>query len=167
MLARFDLPVVWLALALGSVLAVGDFLGRGYGGAAARGAGLVVAVAGIATILWAVAVMRAARTAVMPGRAPARLVTTGPFGLSRNPIYLGMAGIVAGLALWTGSIPGLLVVPVFAAVISKRFILDEEARLTAAFGADFAAWSAGVPRWIGVPGRSGGNSSDGSSQALK
>ena len=42
----------------------------------------------------------------------------------------------------------LPLVPLFMVWITRRYILDEEARLRAAFGPDYEAWAARVPRWI-------------------
>ena len=142
-----DLPPVWLALfaALGWVQAAwlplasfgafGDWLG----------AGLVAA--GLALAIAAAVEFRRARTTIIPHEMPTAIVTSGVYRLSRNPIYLGDALILAGLGLRWDSVLALALVPVFAAVITRRFILPEEARLRARFGAEYDAWAARVRRW--------------------
>jgi protein-S-isoprenylcysteine O-methyltransferase Ste14 len=97
--------------------------------------------------------MAAARTTVIPRRAPAALVTGGVFALSRNPIYLGDALVLAGAILWWDAPLALPLIPAFVAIITRRFILGEEAALARAFGPAWQAWSARVPRWIGLPRR--------------
>lgn len=160
MRARFDLPVFWLLMALGSVWAIGQMTIAGWGGGALRFAGIILAAASAWMILWAVRTMRGAGTPVMPGQEPARLVTSGPFAISRNPIYLGMAGVVGAAALWIGAPLALLIVPVFMAVIAKRFIQPEEDRLAQGFGPEFQRWQVRTGRWLRL-------SPHGSNQALK
>ena len=142
-----DLPPVWLAvfaalgwvqavwLPVGSFGAFGDWLG---GGLVLLGLGLAVAAA---------VEFRRARTTIIPHEEPTSIVTSGVYRLSRNPIYLGDALILAGLGLRWDSVLALVLVPVFVAVITRRFILPEEARLRARFGAEFSALAARVRRW--------------------
>lgn len=92
--------------------------------------------------------MLRARTPVIPRRDPAALVTGGVFRLTRNPIYLGDAALLAGAILWWDAPEALPLVPAFMALVSRRFIRDEEARLRAAFGAEFDDWAARVRRWL-------------------
>jgi protein-S-isoprenylcysteine O-methyltransferase Ste14 len=143
-----DLPPVWLAVfaalgwaqaarvPLGSFGAVGDWVG-----AALVAAGLALAVA-------AAVEFRRARTTIVPHLEPSAIVTSGVYRVSRNPIYLGDALILAGLGLRWDSVLALILVPVFVAVITARFIRPEEARLGARFGPAFDAWAARVRRWI-------------------
>lgn len=143
-----DLPPVWLALFLGLAWGIARLLPVSVFGDWGQilGAGLT----GLALLLmaWAAAVMAGARTTVIPHREPSSLVTAGPFSLSRNPIYLADAMVLAGWSLWLDSALGLLLVPVFMALISRRFIGAEEARLSRAFGPAYDAWAARVRRWL-------------------
>ena len=61
---------------------------------------------------------------------------------------MGDAMILAGLALvW--SVPlTLILIPVFISLITKRFIIEEEARLMRVFQNEFADWAAVTPRWV-------------------
>ena len=78
---------------------------------------------------------------------PERLVTTGPFAVSRNPMYMGHLIFLAGLALtlhsWLAAALGLLTMLRFDARIRR-----DEARLIARFGAPYADYLAKVRRWI-------------------
>jgi len=100
-------------------------------------------------MLLAVAQMALARTTFIPRRDPAALVVGGVFRVSRNPIYLGDALILTGAILYWGAWLALPLVPLFGVWITRRYILDEEARLRRGFGAGFDDWAARVPRWIG------------------
>lgn len=108
--------------------------------------GLLVG-AGLLLMVLAVFEMRRARTTPIPHMQPTALVTSGIFARSRNPIYLGDALVLAGLALRWGW-PALILVPLFMAVIHDRFIRAEEARLNSTFGPGFTAWAAKTRRWL-------------------
>jgi protein-S-isoprenylcysteine O-methyltransferase Ste14 len=82
-----------------------------------------------------------------PAQATA-LVTTGVNALSRNPMYVGMAGLLVAHAVRLGSPTALLPVAVFTAVIDRIQIAAEESALLANFGADYEAYRASVPRWL-------------------
>lgn len=114
--------------------------------------GGALVVAGLALMLAAAAQMIAHRTTVIPRRQPSSLVTGGVFAFTRNPIYLGDALVLAGAILWWDALLALPLLPAFVVLITRRFILGEEARLRAGFGEAFTAWAARTPRWIGWPG---------------
>lgn len=142
-----DMPPLWLALF--AALAWGQArLWPGGSGGVAWFAGWALIVAGLALMLAAAAEFRRQRTTVIPHRAPSALVTGGVYALSRNPIYLADAVILAGLSLVWGAWSGLVLVPTFMAVIAARFIRPEEARLRAAFGTRFADWEKHTRRWL-------------------
>ncbi len=110
--------------------------------------GTLLVLGGLALMVLAILQMRRKRTTVIPHMQPAALVDDGIFAYSRNPIYLGDALILAGLALrWDAPI-GLLLVPAFMWVIQTRFIRAEEARLQSAFGAAFTAYTQRTRRWV-------------------
>ena len=82
-----------------------------------------------------------------PAQASA-LVTTGPNASTRNPMYVGMTGLLVANAVRRGSWTALLPVAAFVAVIDRLQILAEEAALEARFGAEYADYRAAVPRWL-------------------
>ncbi len=150
LLAMLDLPPIWLI----GCLTLAGFVDRllplsGLGSVgrwAGAGAGLIGV--GLGVMIAAVATMVAWKTTVVPRRDPSALVTGGVFRFSRNPIYLGDAMILCGAILWWDTLWALPLVPIFVVVIQSRFILGEEARLSAGFGAEFDAYKARTRRWI-------------------
>ncbi len=111
-------------------------------------AGLVPLAAGVGVICWVAALFRRQRTTINPFASSSALVIQGPFLLSRNPIYLGKIAALIGIAVLLGSASPLLVVPVFLAVLDRRFIQAEERMLETAFGDEYRAYKDRVRRWI-------------------
>jgi len=141
-----DLPPVWLAGFIAAAWALSRAV-PGVAGGWADAMGWALIGFGLLLMAAAAGAMFAARTTVHPHDQPEALVRGGIFRLSRNPIYLGDAAILAGAALIFGG-AGLVLVPVFMALIARRFIRREEARLAARFGAEFHDYAARVRRWL-------------------
>lgn len=149
MLKWLDIPPVWLIGALLLAWVQGrylDVLSLAHPVVDLLG-GLLVG-GGLLLMLMAVVEMRRARTTVIPHLQPTRLVTSGIFRRTRNPIYLGDVLVLAGLILRWDAVLSLPLVPVFAWIIERRFILAEESRLERAFGREFALYRAQTRRWI-------------------
>lgn len=147
-LTEIDIPPSWLALHLVGTWAL-SHLSPAIFGSFGDIAGKLLALAGALLMVAAVAQMARHRTTVIPRRNPSALVTTGLFSLSRNPIYLGDALILLGAILWLDAVLALPLLFSFVWLIQTRFIRDEEARLTLAFGPEFDLWAARTRRWIG------------------
>jgi protein-S-isoprenylcysteine O-methyltransferase Ste14 len=77
-----------------------------------------------------------------------RIVTSGVFQQSRNPIYLGMVLLCTGVAFLVDSLWLLGLVPLFAAILQKGVIEPEEAYLERNFGEEYLRYKARVRRWI-------------------
>jgi len=114
-----------------------------------RWAGGVLAVAALGLGLWAVATMRAAGTNVDPGKASTAMVTAGPFGFTRNPIYVGLAVLFLGVTLIVDSWWGLAVLVPLLAVMHTGVIRREEAYLDRKFGDVYRRYKASVGRYVG------------------
>jgi len=157
-----DLPPVWLALflALGWLQADRMPIGPAGGPVSELLAGLLVG-GGILLMLLAMSEMRRHRTTVLPHREAGALVTSGIFVRTRNPIYLGDLLILTGALLWWAAWPSLVLVPLFGWLITDRFILDEERRLSARFGQSFDAYVARTPRWLPFAAPAGGGKAKG------
>ncbi len=84
-----------------------------------------------------------------PGRPTTRVVTTGVFSISRNPIYLGAACFLAGIGLAV-NLPWVLVL-LMPSLVACHYVLiiPEEKYLVAKFGEEYLAYAAAVHRWIG------------------
>jgi protein-S-isoprenylcysteine O-methyltransferase Ste14 len=91
---------------------------------------------------------RRADTTIKPFQESSALITSGPFRLSRNPMYVSMTSVLLGVALLLGSLSPFLVLPLLMVLIQRRFIVPEESMLAATFGDAYAAYVRGVRRWL-------------------
>ena len=76
------------------------------------------------------------------------LVTSGIFEYSRNPMYLGMALILLGLALMFNVVGGILFTLLFTIFITKFQIRSEEEVMESLFGEDFLKYKQNVRMWL-------------------
>ncbi len=102
----------------------------------------------IALMLWAVWTIWRHKTTVNPYKAASTLVTRGPFAFSRNPIYVADALLYIAVTLLMGSLWPLVFAPLVWLIMRYAVIANEEAHLSAKFGADYAAYCARVRRWL-------------------
>jgi len=87
-------------------------------------------------------------TRVKPFRESSRLVTTGVFRRTRNPMYAGLVLILLGAALIAGTVSPFVPVVAFAVLMDRAFIRVEESMLASRFPAEWDAYRSRVRRWI-------------------
>ena len=104
-------------------------------------AGVLLSFAGAGTFL-------RRRTAIIPYKPASSLVTSGIYRWTRNPMYLGMALIYAGVALALDSLSALVLLPLAIGVVQTQVIAREEAYLQRAFGTEYVAYRSHVRPWI-------------------
>jgi protein-S-isoprenylcysteine O-methyltransferase Ste14 len=110
--------------------------------------GLVLAGIGFALAIVSVMAFRRADTPVVPGRSATALVTSGPYAVTRNPIYIGFVLVYVGLALvLTSWWVALLLIPVLA-ILRRGVVAREEAYLARKFGDTYSDYAKHVPRWL-------------------
>jgi protein-S-isoprenylcysteine O-methyltransferase Ste14 len=145
---------IWPPVALGAPLLAGVVITAFAGDpftmptVATRTAGVILVVVFAVwngSALW---IMARERTALLPGGATRTILARGPFGLSRNPLYLGLIALDVGLALLWPSAWGLLFVPVGVAGVRWGAILPEERYLSAKFGSEYDDYRRRVRRWL-------------------
>lgn len=84
-----------------------------------------------------------------PGRSTSRIITTGVFSISRNPLYLGGICILVGIALVVHLVwVFVLLLPAFIAC-HYILVVPEERYLASKFGEEYRTYVASVHRWIG------------------
>ncbi len=91
-----------------------------------------------------------ARTTVNPLKPSSTsfLVTSGIYGFTRNPMYLGMLFVLVGWALYLANVLSFLFLPAFILYMNRFQIKPEERALTSLFGQEFLEYASQVRRWI-------------------
>jgi len=114
----------------------------------ARWVGIALCTAGAALILWGIVTMRRARTNIYPGLPATALVTDGPFRFTRNPLYVALAILFAGLSLEVDMAWGFVVLVPLLLVMHYGVIRREERYLEGKFGDAYRAYLGRVPRYL-------------------
>jgi protein-S-isoprenylcysteine O-methyltransferase Ste14 len=139
-------PLVYLGgllagLALDRVWPIGAVGARPLAGAALVALGAVLMALGIREF-------KKAGTDFKPYRPTTRIITSGPFRLSRNPLYLSLTLFYAGIALAAGSSWAFLFLAPVLAAIRYGVVAREERYLEAKFGAEYLRYKESVRRWL-------------------
>ena len=110
--------------------------------------GALLAAAAMTLFAWSAATFRAAGTP-LPARKPTIvIVRAGPYGFSRNPIYLAFSLFQLGIAIGLNSVWLLATLVGAAALMHYLVIPREEAYLERKFGAQYLSYKASVRRWL-------------------
>lgn len=117
-------------------------------GAVTRPLAWLVFAAALVLMGWAVQSLLRHRTTVSPYSGAKELCVSGPFRLSRNPIYLADWLLLAGFSLWFATWWPLLFAPLVWLLVRFGVIRHEEAHLAARFGERYAEYCSRVRRWL-------------------
>lgn len=109
---------------------------------------LMVALAGLGLIAWGMITFARAKTAIIPIRPASRIVDTGPYRFTRNPMYTGFTVVYVGLAWLVNMGWPLLLLPVALLALHALVIRREERYLLDAFGPEYEAYRGRVRRWF-------------------
>ena len=90
------------------------------------------------------------RGTLAPWSPPRYLVTSGPYRWSRNPMYIGVVTILVGWWVLWDSRTLLIYALAVACVFYLRVLVIEEPWAARHFGAEWKAYRAKAPRWIGT-----------------
>jgi protein-S-isoprenylcysteine O-methyltransferase Ste14 len=110
--------------------------------------GAVLTIAGLALSGSGAATFRRNRTTVVPHHPVSTLVTKGPYRISRNPMYTGLAAAYVGAALWVGTWWPLIIAPLPMLATHRWVIVPEEEYLKRRFGAEYERYQSEVRRWL-------------------
>jgi protein-S-isoprenylcysteine O-methyltransferase Ste14 len=110
--------------------------------------GSALVLAGLVLALTCVVIFLASRTTIVPFSSASRLVTRGPYRLTRNPMYVSLVLVYLGVAAIFLELWPLLLLVLPISIIQAIVIPFEEARLRELFGQAFEQYCAHVPRWI-------------------
>lgn len=112
--------------------------------------GVVLMLGGVLIEVIAVATFFRLKTTVNPMKpdAAAKLVTTGLFSFTRNPMYLSLLGVLIGWSIFLGNVAALALPALFVWYLTVFQIKPEEAALTQKFGDEYLDYCKRVRRWI-------------------
>jgi protein-S-isoprenylcysteine O-methyltransferase Ste14 len=97
---------------------------------------------------WSFQTLRSADTPTRPDKPASRVVRHGPFGYSRNPIYVSFAMLYFGIAVLRNALCPMLLLPLALYVIQREVIGREESYLERTFGEEYLDYKAKVRRWM-------------------
>ena len=97
---------------------------------------------------WSFTTMKKVSTTASPYKKSDKLIVSGPFQYSRNPIYLAMTTMYVGGALIIGSIWVLLMLVPLLILMHWGVIFREEEYLSLQFGDAYSAYKSNVRRWV-------------------
>ena len=143
-------PLLVLGVAAGTAWLIDRMAGPSLTTPGFQVAGALAASLGVAVALGGVVEFRRAQTTVdpiHPDRASA-LVVRGIYRVTRNPMYLGFALLLAGWVLALASLAGVVVTLAFVLYLNHFQIPPEEAALDVRFGEAFDYYKVRVRRWL-------------------
>lgn len=111
-------------------------------------AGVLLIALGLLCVASGMITFARAHTAIIPRKPASRLVDTGPYRYTRNPMYTGLSVAYAGGALLMNSVWALLLFPLVLITLYLFVIRREERYLSSAFGDKYEAYRRQVRRWI-------------------
>ncbi|CCN83055.1 Putative protein-S-isoprenylcysteine methyltransferase [Vibrio nigripulchritudo SFn27] len=111
--------------------------------------GGALVLAGIGLAAKSSALFRKEQTNIMTFGEPDKLVTTGAFKYTRNPMYLGFTVALVGFAILFGAaISSFAIVGLFILIADRWYIAFEENMMRSKFGEEYEDYSKSVRRWI-------------------
>jgi protein-S-isoprenylcysteine O-methyltransferase Ste14 len=112
-------------------------------------AGVILVVVGLSLVVLARREFARYGQPTDPGFPTGKIVTTGVFSISRNPLYLGGVIFLAGISL-AFDLPWVLILLIPSIVVCHYILIAPEERyLTAKFGESYRTYTEKVQRWIG------------------
>lgn len=97
---------------------------------------------------WTIREFRLAATSPSPYKSSTAIISSGPFGITRNPLYVGLNLIMLGVGFWFNSLWVLLALPPTFLVLLFGVVLREERYLEQKFGKEYLDYKNSVRRWV-------------------
>lgn len=142
-------PPVLLVIAIGTTFFVSAlFPGWQFNSPAFPFLGVIFIIAGVGLVAWAARTLSSYKTTLNPRGKPTKLVTKGPYAVSRNPIYLGFLLIAVGTALFFANVLAFAG-PLLFFGFARMFVIPfEEQTLRRIFGTVYNTYSKHTRRWV-------------------
>ena len=114
----------------------------------AIGFGVALGVPAVLLNWWSAVTMLRARTSLTGLGSSTVVLKSGPFQISRNPIYVSMLLLAGAVALAVNSAWGLMLLMPLFLVLYFSAIIPEERYLERKFGEEYRDYCARVRRWV-------------------
>lgn len=111
---------------------------------------MLFGISGLALVIYSMYTLYRARTTIDPifPEKATSLITTGPFSISRNPIYLALLLILMAWIIRLGNVVAVLLSLTFVWHLTRFQIKAEEEALEEKFGKAYQEYKLKVRRWI-------------------
>jgi len=104
---------------------------------------------GLLLTTWGVLTFKKNNTSINPhDEKPKKIIATGPFKFTRNPMYLGILTLLLGIAVLFGSVSAPISPLIFFITVNFGFIPYEERMLGKIFGEEYENYKKKVRRWV-------------------
>lgn len=110
--------------------------------------GIPIIILGLLIAIWGNATFQRNNVELIPGSKSIRLVKSGPFTFSRNPMYLGMVLLALGVALLLGNLSAFILPIVHFIYLNSYMIPFEETLMERTFRTSYEDYKRKVRRWI-------------------
>ena len=112
--------------------------------------GILIGLEGVIIIFVSIRLFRKNQTTINPFKAheTTRLITTGIYSFTRNPMYLGLSSIQVAFGIYMGAYVSIFLIPSFIIYITHKQIIYEEEILKKGFGDEYNNYLKNVRRWI-------------------
>ena len=112
--------------------------------------GILIGLEGIIIIFLSIRLFREYQTTINPFKAheTSRLITSGIYSFTRNPMYLGLSSIQVAFGIYLGAYVSIFLIPSFITYITYKQIIYEEQILEKKFGDEYINYLKSVRRWI-------------------
>ena len=145
---RIPPPLIYLAPLVSGLLLDRRFHVSFLPRSVARILGWALLSGGVLLASWFLQTMRDADAPIRTDKPVPRLATGGPFRHTRNPGYLSLTMIYAGVAVRRNALWAILLLPAVLLVIQREVIGREERYLERTFGEEYLHYKTSVRRWI-------------------
>ncbi|MHA1673469.1 MAG: methyltransferase family protein [Promethearchaeota archaeon] len=110
--------------------------------------GILILGIGLTIILWTVVTMKKSHTTIEFYDIPSSLVITGPFSISRNPMYIGGVILLISISVFLGSLISFIFPPLVFLILHFYYLPIEEEKMQNLFGNEYIQYKNNVRRWI-------------------
>ena len=110
--------------------------------------GLIIFLAGLSITFNSFYLFKKNKTPIIPGSKPTFVVQSGPYKLTRNPMYLGVTLALLGISIHIGNLLSLLSPLIFFIAMNLVYIPFEEKLMKNLFGKKYLDYRKKVRRWV-------------------